>query len=160
MTYDPIAVVLRASFHQFEGRLGQDPKIRYFDGGTCVANSSLAVNRLNAERDTPPDWFKLEVWDDCGAQEFADQVQKGDLVHVSGRIKTDTWTDKATGEIRKELTIKVRQWRVVQENPQQPARSAAAPAAAPTAPAPAPAPSLQSAVAANTQRVVDYDIPF
>jgi single-strand DNA-binding protein len=164
---DPISTLLRASIHQFIGRLGRNPEIRYLDNSS-VTNVSIAINRLGAGRDAEADWIKLEIWGEAG-QAFADQAQKGDLVTVVGRVKTDRWTDKQTGEEKMQLCCRVEQWRVVEQNPQEAARPAAAPAGggsdpfgggapAASAHAPAhapayahaPAPSLQRAVAANT----------
>jgi single-strand DNA-binding protein len=148
------------------GRLGQEPKVRFLDGGSSVTNSSLAVNILGADGDTPPDWIKLEIWGETG-QAFADAARKGDLVSVAGRVKTNSWTDRETGEIRKELMCRVEQWRVVEQNPQAPARPDPAHAATPApaadpfggdAPAAAPAPAARPAAPARPP--VEDDIPF
>jgi single-strand DNA-binding protein len=141
-----IAALLRASVHRFIGRLGRDPETRYFESGTCVTNFRIAVNRPGSKRDDgqEPDWFKVEAWGDVGAA-IADTAKKGDLIDVSGRVKTSTWTDRSSGEERTEMVISVDTWSPV--NP-------AAPAAKPAAPAPV---AVQTAA---PEAFDDEEIPF
>jgi single-strand DNA-binding protein len=115
---DPIATLLRASVHQFIGRLGRDPEIRYLPQGGAVANVNIGINWLSDK--TQSDWVKLEVWGESG-QAFADQARKGMLVSVAGRVRTDRWTDRQTGAERQQLCCRVEQWRILQ----QPAPAAA-----------------------------------
>ena len=126
--------IIRASLHRFLGRLSADPEVRYFESGNSVCNARLLVNKPGAKRDDgqQPDGFKLEIWGEQ-AQQFADAAKKGDMVDVTGRVKSETWTDR-TGEQRTGLVIQVEVFSV---RPRQ----GAAPAAAPSAPAPAPAPA-------------------
>ena len=86
------------------GRAGRDPEVRYFESGTCVANLTLAVRGMKREDDT--EWFNLEIWGKT-AQVAADYVRKGSLIGVEGRVKTDRWTDKTTGEERSKLVVSV-----------------------------------------------------
>jgi single-strand DNA-binding protein len=106
-----IATVLRASCHQFIGRLGADVEIKYFDNGNAVAKGRIAINKPGAKRDDgqPPDWFTVEVWGQ-EAQAFMDQVKKGDRICVTGRVKTNKWTSKS-GEERVDLIITSEAWR-------------------------------------------------
>lgn len=133
---DPIATLLRASVHQFIGRLGRDPEIRYLPQGGAVANVNIGINWLSDR--TQSDWVKVEVWGESG-QAFADQARRGMLVSVAGRVRTDRWTDRQTGAERQQLCCRVEQWRIV-ESQQQPAPAAAElqqqqPPAGPAAPA-------------------------
>jgi len=114
--------IICASLHRFLGRLAADPEVKYFENGNSVCNARLLVNKPGAKRDDgqQPDGFKLEIWFEK-AQAFADAARKGDLVDVTGRIKSESWTD-CTGEDRTGLVI------VVEEFSVQP-RQAAAPAA-------------------------------
>jgi single-strand DNA-binding protein len=129
-----LAQLLRASQHRFIGRLGKDPETRYFGSGNSVTSCRIAVNKPGAKRDDgqEPDWFKVEVWGDAGVS-LADAVKKGDLIDVSGRVKTETWTGQ-DGQERQQLTITADTWSPVGKPAQRPAAAAAA------APAPAPAP--------------------
>lgn len=130
---DLIAQVLRASQHRIIGRIGNEPELKFFQSGTCKLQLSIAVNKPGAKRDDgqKPDWFKAELWGDA-AQAAADAVGKGDLIDVTGRISTDTWTNKS-GEQVTDLVVKVEQWAPVASGnkPAAPTRAAApAPAAA------------------------------
>jgi single-strand DNA-binding protein len=86
------------------GRAGRDPEVRYFDSGKCVANLSLAVNRIG--RDEKPDWFNLEIWGKQ-AQVAADFVRKGSQLGIIGRFELDHWTDRTTGEERSKPVVHV-----------------------------------------------------
>lgn len=146
---DPIATVLRASVHRFIGRLGRDPEVSYFESGTCKASARIAINRPGAKKNDgqEPDWFGVEVWGEQ-AQAFADALHKGDLVDVTGRVKSESWQDKASGETRTQLVITAEQWSPVGGH----------------APAPAPAPARAKAPAAapvwQGSADVDSEIPF
>jgi single-strand DNA-binding protein len=118
---------------RFIGRLGADPELRCFQSGASVCNARLLVNKPGQKRDDgqKPYNFKLEIWNDK-AQEFVDAAGKGDLVDVEGRIKTETWDDKATGEKRHALVLSVEAWEVLakpgqnqQAQQQAPAKPAA-----------------------------------
>jgi len=121
--------IIRASLHRFLGRLSADPEVRYFESGNSVCNARLLVNKPGAKRDDgqQPDGFKLEIWGER-AQAFADAAKKGDTVDVTGRVKSETWTDRNTGEERTGLVIQVEVFSV---RPRQGAAPAAAPAPAP-----------------------------
>jgi single-strand DNA-binding protein len=113
---DPLqlfAAIIRSAQFTITGRIGRDPEPKYFDSGNCKLQLSLAVNRSNAKRgdDVPPDWFKAELWNE-DAQAAADELRKGDLVKVTGRIHSETWTTRE-GEDRTDLVIKVEEWEPV-----------------------------------------------
>lgn len=128
-----IAAVLRASQHRFIGRLARDPEMRYFESGKSVCNVRILINRPGAKRDDgqEPDGFKLELWNDL-ATSFADAHRKGDLCDVSGRVKSESWEDKSTGETRTGLVVMVDDWQPVggkaPAKPAKPAQQAAQPA--------------------------------
>lgn len=126
---------------RFIGRLGADPELRSFQSGSSVCNARLLVNKPGQKRDDgqKPYNFKLELWNDK-AQQFVDAAGKGDLIDVEGRVKTESWDDKSTGEKRHALVLNVEAWEVLAK-PGQPRT----PAAAAPAPAPAAAPVWNSA---------------
>lgn len=145
-----IATVMRASSHCFVGRLGRDPEVKYLDSGKAVANGRIAINVPGSKQGDgkEPDWFKVEVWGE-EAQAFADQCRKGDLVEVIGRVRTNRWTDRTTGEQKLDLIVTADAWSMV-----RPSGQAAAPAPAAAAPAPAAAPAW------NSGPLEDEEIPF
>lgn len=86
------------------GRAGRDPEVKYFEGGTMVANLTLAVN--GRTRDAETEWFNLEIWGKQ-AQVAADYVRKGSLIGIYGSVKTEKWNDRTTGEERKKMVVTV-----------------------------------------------------
>ena len=86
------------------GRAGRDPEVKYFEGGTMVANLTLAVN--GRAKDAETEWFNLEIWGKQ-AQVAADYVRKGSLIGIYGSVKTEKWNDRTTGEERKKMVVTV-----------------------------------------------------
>jgi single-strand DNA-binding protein len=127
-----IAQVLRASQHRFIGRMARDPEIRYFESGNCVCNARILINKPGAKRDDgqEPDGFKVEIWGEKAAA-FADATTKGDLVDVTGRVKSETWTDRTTGEQRSGVVVTVESFEVLVKAGQ--GQQAAAPVPVPQA---------------------------
>jgi single-strand DNA-binding protein len=130
--------LLRASQHRFVGRLGFEPEMRYFETGLVVCNARLLINQPGSKRDDgkQPDSFKLVLWNER-AQAFADACSKGDLVEVSGQVKSETWTDRTTGEERSAWSVQVEKWELLMKKrgdaPAQQQSSTRSPAPAPAA---------------------------
>jgi len=82
---------------QLIGRLGRDPETRVTPNGKKVANFSLAVGErwktTGGEAKENTEWFNIEAWGRLG--EICQQyLQKGRLVFIEGRLKTDRYEDK------------------------------------------------------------------
>jgi single-strand DNA-binding protein len=106
------------------GHAGRDPEIRFFESGTVVANFTVAVNKPG--RDEPPDWFNIEIWGKQ-AQVAADYVRKGSLVGIVGRMTSEQWTDRNTGEVRSKPLVKAERLALLGSKAgTQPAEAAAA----------------------------------
>ena len=88
------------------GRAGRDPELRFFDSGSAVAHLTLAVNKASSNKEEEPDWFNLEIWGKQ-AQVAADYVRKGALIGVTGRMTSEQWSDRNTGERRSKPVVKV-----------------------------------------------------
>jgi single-strand DNA-binding protein len=83
---------------QLIGRLGKDPETRVTPNGKKVANFSLAVGErwktTGGEAKENTEWFNIEAWGRLG--EICQQyLQKGRLVFIEGRLKTDRYEDKS-----------------------------------------------------------------
>ncbi len=80
------------------GNLGQDPEMRYLDGGSPVCNLSIATARKWKDKNSGE--FKEEVeWHKCSvfgktAENCGQYLVKGKQVYIEGRIKTRSWDDK------------------------------------------------------------------
>ena len=131
---DLLTQLIQCNQWRFIGRLAADPEIKYLPTGQTVANARLLVNRPGQKRDDgqKPYSFKLAVWGEQ-AQAFADVARKGDLIYVDGRVKTETWNDRNTGEERRGVVQTVDTYEVLLKAGQGQQQSAPAAQARPAA---------------------------
>ena len=94
-----------------KGRAGSDANLRFTPNGRAVADFSVADTPRRKNEQTgqfedagPTLWQRVQVWGP-EAEKAAEEVRKGSLVTVSGRVKADEWQDKQTGETRKSTTL-------------------------------------------------------
>lgn len=86
------------------GRLGRDPEVRHTQGGTAVANASLAVSKRRKEGEETT-WARLVFWDKLA--ELAGQyLAKGSQIAVRGELQVREYQDKS-GEKRSSTEIRV-----------------------------------------------------
>lgn len=87
------------------GRLAQDPELRYTNNGIAVANFNLAVERpfTNQEGERDVDFIRVTVWRKQ-AEAVANNLGKGRLVAVDGRLQIDEYEDNQ-GEKRKTAVV-------------------------------------------------------
>lgn len=80
------------------GNLGKDPEVRYLEGGTAVANFSIATSetfkdRNSGEKKTNTEWHNVVLW--RGLAEIAEKyLKKGMQVYIEGKLRTRQWQDK------------------------------------------------------------------
>ena len=75
------------------GRLTKDTELRYTQGGTAVANFTLAVDRrFKSEGQPEADFINIVAWGKT-AEFTANYFTKGMRVGVVGRIQTRSWED-------------------------------------------------------------------
>lgn len=81
----------------FIGRLGKDVDTRYMPNGDAVASFSIAVGSQwkdkNGEKKESTEWVNCSAFGKL-AEIVATYLKKGSQVFVSGRMKTDKYTDK------------------------------------------------------------------
>lgn len=79
------------------GRLGQNPDLRYTQGGSAVCSLSLATSEKfkdgSGEYKEQTDWHRCVVWGKLG-ESAGKYLRKGSRVYIEGRNHTRTWTDK------------------------------------------------------------------
>ena len=83
------------------GRLGKDPEIRSTPSGTTLAKFTIATDERftdkNGEKQERTEWHNITAWGKLG--EICGQyLRKGKLVYIEGRIHTDSWDDKESGQ--------------------------------------------------------------
>lgn len=87
----------------------RDAEVRYTPGGTAVAEIGLAVNRQwfdkasNSRREEVT-FVDVTLWGRT-AEVAAEYTGKGSQVLIEGRLQTDSWEDKQTGQKRSKLKV-------------------------------------------------------
>ncbi len=137
------------------GRVGADPEVRYMPSGNAVANVRLATNEVYKDKATgqnqeSTEWHRVVMYGKL-AEIVGQYVQKGRLIYVEGRIRTNKWQDQS-GQDRYTTEIIANEMQMLggsgrEENIE---KTAAAPAAATTATA---EPNLDT-------KFEDDEIPF
>ena len=79
------------------GNLGRDPELRRLENGTAVAKFSVATNENY--RDKNGEWQKLTEWHDVVvwrqlAERAENNLKKGMMVYVEGKLTHRTWQDQ------------------------------------------------------------------
>jgi single-strand DNA-binding protein len=92
------------------GRCTEDPSLRFSQSGTAVCAVNLAFNSRRKNQHT-------QEWEDGDtffvratafkelAESMAESLTRGCEVVVSGRLKTDSWEDKNSGEKRSATSL-------------------------------------------------------
>lgn len=85
------------------GNLGQDPELRYTQGGQAVLNLRIATNETylnrDGERQDRTEWHSVIVWGKRG-EALSKILSKGRQIFVEGRLQTRSWEDKQGGAKR------------------------------------------------------------
>ena len=83
------------------GNLGKDPEVKYTPQGTPIAKFSLATNERFKDKDgnwqDRTEWHNIVLWQRL-AEIAGEYLKKGHKVYIEGRIRTDSWDDKQTGQ--------------------------------------------------------------
>ena len=83
------------------GNLGKDPEVKYTQTGMAVARFSLATNERFKDKDgnwqDRTEWHNLVAFQRT-AEIAAEYLKKGGKVYIEGRLHSDSWDDKETGQ--------------------------------------------------------------
>jgi single-strand DNA-binding protein len=87
-----------------ECRAGKDPELRFGPSGTAVAHLRVAASSRKLQDDgTWADdktcWVDVSAFGSL-AENIAESVVQGDLLTVTGRLVTEEWQDRETGQRR------------------------------------------------------------
>jgi single-strand DNA-binding protein len=135
---------------QLIGHATREPEVSYTPRGVAVAELGLALNRrYHTEAGEPREetTFVDITFFGRPAETLRDHVRKGRLLHVAGRLKLDTWTDKTTGKPQSRLRVSGENWQFLGAKPTDRPRETQDAAQARDAPPPA-------------QDFSEEDIPF
>lgn len=90
------------------GNLTRDPELRYTPKGTAVCKIGLAINRNwtteAGEKKEDVTFVDVDIFGRT-AENVAQYLKKGRPVMIEGRLKLDSWDDKATGQKRSKLGV-------------------------------------------------------
>jgi single-strand DNA-binding protein len=81
------------------GNLGKDPEVRTTQGGTKVANISVATSerwrdKNSGEQKERTEWHRVTLWGKLA--EIAEKyLHKGSKVYLEGKIQTRKWQDQS-----------------------------------------------------------------
>ena len=132
------------------GRLGQDPEVRYTQGGTAVANLRIATDETwkdqSGERQQRTEWHTVVAWRRL-AEICGQYLSKGRLVYIEGKLQTRSWQDR---EGNKRYSTEVQADNMVMLGGGRSEEGQAAPPAQPAA----------AAAAGSDSGTSDDDIPF
>lgn len=96
----------------FAGNLTDDPELAYTrEGGKPYVRFRVMVNHRFQDaqgewKEEPPTVHDVRVFG-VAVNYVADSFGSGDPVTVHGRLKTEAWTDKETGEKRTKRVVEV-----------------------------------------------------
>lgn len=85
------------------GNIGKDPEIRSTQGGSRIANLSLATSeswkdKHSGERKERTEWHRVVVFNDGLVGVIEKYVKKGSKLYIEGQLQTRKWTDNSGAE--------------------------------------------------------------
>ena len=85
------------------GNLGRDPETRTLESGTVMCRFSIATTETyknkQGEKISHTEWHNIVLWRNLA--EVADKyLHKGDKVLIEGRMRSRSWEDKESGQMR------------------------------------------------------------
>lgn len=90
------------------GNVGQDVTIKYFEGGNCVANISLATSETftdnSGEKKEVTEWHNVKAFGKQ-AEIIEKYVKKGDKFFCKGRLKTRKYDSNGIEKYTTEIVI-------------------------------------------------------
>ena len=99
------------------GNLGKAPETRTLESGVVmcrfpIATSETYKNRKNGEKTSHTEWHNVVLW--RGLAEVAEKyLNKGDKILIEGRIRSRSWEDKESGQMRFITEILVDQMQMI-----------------------------------------------
>ena len=108
----------------FIGRLGKDPESKFTAAGMQVTQFSMAVGRKYKDTDET-EWVRVTAFGKL-AEICSQYLTKGSKVFISGRMKTDKWTDQ-NGQDRYTTGVIAENMQMLDSRNDSPQQSAPAP---------------------------------
>lgn len=89
------------------GNLTRDPEIKYIPSGTALAMLGIASSRSYKKDEQ---WMEsttfvdVKIWGKA-AEAICGKLKKGHPVLIQGRLETESWDDKQTGQKRTKMVV-------------------------------------------------------
>ncbi len=99
------------------GNLGKAPETRTLESGVVmcrfpIATSETYKNRKSGKKTSHTEWHNVVLW--RGLAEVAEKyLNKGDKILIEGRIRSRSWEDKESGQMRFITEILVDQMQMI-----------------------------------------------
>ena len=93
---------------QLLARVGQDPEIRYTQGGSAILNMSVATNRTwkqDGEKRQQTNWHRIVIFGKL-AETMGDMIKKGTRCFIEGSLETRKWDRDGTTHYTTEVIIR------------------------------------------------------
>ena len=86
------------------GNLGKSPETRTLESGVVmcrfpIATSETYKNRKSGEKTSHTEWHNVVLWRKL-AEVAEKYLNKGDKILIEGRIRSRSWEDKESGQMR------------------------------------------------------------
>lgn len=89
------------------GRLTRDPELRHLQNGTALCKFGLACNTYaGKDRDDNVLFIDCTAWGKK-AEAINDYFAKGEMIHLEGELRFQSWEDKQTGGKRSKHEVNV-----------------------------------------------------
>jgi len=80
------------------GNLGNDPEVKYTQGGMAITKVSLATSSVRKDKDgnqqEKTEWHRVVIFNEQLAKVAEQYLKKGSTVYIEGQLQTRKWTDK------------------------------------------------------------------
>jgi single-strand DNA-binding protein len=97
------------------GNLGRDPEVRSTQGGSRIANLSVATSerwkdKSSGDAKERTEWHRVVVFNDRLSEVCEKYLRKGSKVYIEGALETRKWTDQS-GQEKYSTEIVLRQFK-------------------------------------------------
>jgi len=90
------------------GNLTRDPEVKYTQSGTAVCQVGVAINnsytKADGQKVEEVTFVDVTLWG-RPAEVLGEHGRKGKQMLFEGRLKTDSWEDKQTGQKRSKMGV-------------------------------------------------------
>lgn len=94
------------------GNIVRDPEVKFTPSGVAIANTALATNESfkdkSGEWQERPEFHNLKAFQKT-AEILGEYAKKGTKVYIEGRLQTESWDDKKSGEKKYKTVINIDQ---------------------------------------------------